>query len=75
MATTPANTPAPAPAKADAAPTVTVGQTARLKAVHGRLHHPYLKPEVVFDIDKSHKIEVDDWMKVQFDAGKLAIDD
>lgn len=75
MATTPANTLASAPTKADAASTITVGQPARLKAVHGRLHHPYLKPEVVFDMDKSHKIEVDDWVKVQFDAGKLAIDD
>jgi len=73
MATT-----APTPAAATAEGTnasIKVGQTVRLKAVYGRLHHPYLKPEVVFDIDKSHKIEVDGWMKVQFDAGKLAIDD
>lgn len=62
-------------APAAAAPTLELGKTVRLRAVHGDLIHPFLQPEVRFETDKSQKVIVDSWTKIQFEAGKLALDD
>lgn len=44
----------------------------RLKAVHGDIVHP--TDATVFTVDSSKKHELDGWVKMQLDAGKLAED-
>ena len=63
-------TPAAAPA---AAPKLVKGKKARLIAVHGLMVHPFSNPEVRFTPGDSRSIEVDDWVLVQVEAGKLAV--
>ena len=63
-------TPAAAPA---AAPKLVKGKKARLIAVHGLMVHPFSNPEVRFQPGDSRSIEVDDWVLVQVEAGKLAV--
>lgn len=62
-------------AAAPVRPTIKVGDKVRLSAVHGDLYHPFLTPELVFKTDTSYKVEVDAWMVIQYDAGKLKIED
>lgn len=42
-----------------------------LRAVHGELVHPYSKPEVRFSTENAKSHELDGWVKIQMDAGKL----
>jgi len=42
-----------------------------LRAVHGELVHPYTRPEVRFSTENAKSHEVDGWVKIQMDAGKL----
>lgn len=63
-------TPAAAPA---AAPKLVKGKKARLIAVHGLMVHPFTNPEVRFTPGDSRSIEVDDWVLVQVEAGKLVV--
>lgn len=51
-----------------------VGAKVHLKAVHGRMIHPF-QNELPFVTDKATKCEFDRWCEIQFDAGKLALDD
>lgn len=50
-----------------------IGETLRLTAVHGRIIHPFSLAD--FDTDRSVKVEVDSWTKLQYEAGKLKIED
>lgn len=50
-----------------------IGEVLRLSAVHGRIIHPFTLAD--FDTDRAVKVEVDAWIKVQFEAGKLKIED
>lgn len=73
-----AQPPAP-PAAADAPPpapagTLKVGSTAMLTAVYGRLVHPYQVP-LEFNQGVITKVDVDDWVVTQFEAGKLRLAD
>ena len=56
-----------------AAPKLVKGKKARLVAVHGLMVHPFSNPEVRFTPGDSRSIEVDDWVLVQVEAGKLAV--
>ena len=56
-----------------AAPKLVKGKKARLIAVHGLMVHPFSNPEVRFQPGDSRSIEVDDWVLVQVEAGKLAV--
>jgi hypothetical protein len=53
---------------------IKIGESRRFKAAFGDIYHPYLKPEVRFTQENSVKIDVDNWVKVQYDAGKLLLD-
>ena len=66
--------PVTAEAEAPAKPvTIEVGKTVRLRAVHGRIQNPFTL--TWFDVGNSVKVVADSWDKIQFDAGKLAIDE
>ena len=60
-------------AAAPAAAKLTKGKKARFTAVHGLLVHPFSDPEVRFTPGDSRSIEVDDWVLIQVEAGKLAV--
>jgi hypothetical protein len=47
-------------------------KSAYLVGVHGRIIHPF-KPEVDLDVGQAQKVEIDDWVRIQFDAGKIAL--
>lgn len=49
-----------------------IGDEVRLSAVYGRIVHPY--EHTNYDTDQSHKVIVDSWTKIQFEAGKLKIE-
>lgn len=51
-----------------------LGAKVHLRAVHGRMIHPF-QNELPFVTDKTTKCEFDRWCEIQFDAGKLALDD
>lgn len=65
--------PVAAAATSPEAPKVKAKKVA-LRAVHGLLVHPFLKPEVRFTPDTLVKAEIDAWVKVQLEAGKLEED-
>lgn len=44
----------------------------RFVAAHGRIIHPSGSPD--YDTDRGHKVEVDSWTLIQYEAGKLALD-
>jgi hypothetical protein len=50
-----------------------LGSIVRLKAAFGRTIHPFTQVE--FDLDKSHKVEVDSWINLQYTHGKLVKED
>ena len=41
----------------------------RFRAAHGRIQHPFTLDW--FDTENSKKVEVDSWIKIQHEAGKL----
>lgn len=47
-----------------------VGERVLLTAVHGRLIHPYQLP-TEFNPGDFTKVDVDEWVRTQFNAGKL----
>lgn len=55
-------------------PELKLGETARLTAVHGDLEHPFV-PGTVFMQGNGKKVEVDAWVKLQYDHDKLALEE
>lgn len=47
------------------------GETAFLTAVHGRIIHPLQVP-LEFNPGQITKVKVDSWVRIQYEAGKLA---
>lgn len=44
---------------------------ARVRAIHGLMVHPFNSKHI--DTDSEAKIEIDSWVQIQIDAGKLEI--
>ena len=63
---------APASQAVEAPSKVALGQMRRFVAAHGRIIHPSGSPD--YDTDRGHKVEVDSWTLIQYEAGKLALD-
>lgn len=66
----PAKPPAAAPEKV----TLEEGKPALMRAVYGYMAHPWQVP-LSFDVDRVTKVVVDRWVVIQFEAGKLRIED
>lgn len=45
------------------------GTKMRVRAAHGYIQHPFTLE--AFNVDSEKKVVVDDWLKVQLEAGKL----
>lgn len=75
--------PAPLPAETPNAPDkfsdatkagLEPGDKVYMTAVHGRIVHPNQVP-LEFNVGEATRVEVDSWVIIQFEAGKLALAD
>lgn len=73
MAPMPADAPNAPDKFADAAKAgLEIGDKVYLTAVHGRIIHPNQVP-LEFNVGETTRVEVDSWVVIQFEAGKLAL--
>lgn len=55
-------------------PSIKIGETVSLQAVHSDLEHPFVKG-LTFVVGATKKVVVDAWIKVQYDGDKLKTED
>lgn len=60
------------PQSAPIAESLEKGTYVHLRSVYGHMHHPFQLP-LTFETNKSTKVEVDNWVLAQVDAGKLTL--